>query len=101
MSDKRLIDSLPPAIRPWVEKGVAWVKGLSRSAKILAASTAVVLALISGWTAFRSSNPPYSVLFSNLERDDAAAVVAKLKEMKVPYRLEGDGATIEVPEEKA
>ena len=52
-------------------------------------------------SAVRASIPPYTVLFSNLDRDDASAVVAKLKEMKVPFRLEADGAIIEVPEEKA
>ncbi|HVH41100.1 MAG TPA: flagellar basal-body MS-ring/collar protein FliF, partial [Labilithrix sp.] len=101
MSDKRLIDSLPAPVRPLVEKVVAGVKGLSRPAKIVIVTTTLVLVAFGAWSGFRSSNPPYAVLFNNLDRDDAAAVVAKLKEMKVPYRLEGDGSVIEVPEEKA
>jgi flagellar M-ring protein FliF len=101
MSDKRLVDSLPAPLRPWAAKAIGWVSALSRSAKILVASTALVLVAFAGFFALRSSNPAYTVLYSNLDRDDAAAVVAKLKEMKVPYRVEGDGAVIEVPEDKA
>jgi flagellar M-ring protein FliF len=39
----------------------------------------------------------YAVMFTNLSQDDAAAIVAKLKSKKVPYRLEAGGATILVP----
>lgn len=101
MSDKPLIDSLPAPLRSWVEKGITWAKGLSRPARVLFITTALALVVVGGFIAHRSSNPPYTVLYSNLDRDDAAAVVAKLKEMKVPYRVEAEGAVIEVPEEKA
>jgi len=36
------------------------------------------------------------VLYSQLNMQDAGAVVAKLKEMKIPYTLKGDGTTIQV-----
>lgn len=101
MSDKRLIDSLPAPLRPWAAKAAAWVKGLSRSARIFVLTTTLALAAVGGFFGLRTSNPPFVVLYSNLDRDDAAAVVAKLKEMKVPYRLEADGAIIEVPEASA
>lgn len=96
-----MLNYLPAAVRPHVERALSFVSGMSRPAKILAASTLVTALLIGGYISVRSANPPYAVLFSNLERDDASSVVAKLKEMKVPYRLEGDGATIEVPEAQA
>src|SRR5215213_8121667 len=38
----------------------------------------------------------YQTLFSNLDAQDAAAVTAELDKMKVPYRVAGDGTTIEV-----
>ena len=44
------------------------------------------------------SSDLWGVLFSQLERDDAAALVAKLRELKVPYRLRDEGAAIDVPE---
>jgi len=102
MSDKRsMIESLPPPLRLWAEKAAASIKGLSRSARIFAVTTALALVALGGFFALRTSSQPYAVLYSNLDRDDAAAVVAKLKEMKVPYRLVGDGAVIEVPEDQA
>lgn len=47
-----------------------------------------------------ASKPRMSVLFSGLEREDAGAIVQKLTEQKVPYRLSADGTTIEVPANK-
>ncbi len=39
----------------------------------------------------------YQVLFSRLSSEDAAAVVEKLKERRVPYRLAANGSTVLVP----
>ncbi len=47
-----------------------------------------------GWWA---STPSYATLYSNIASDDAAAVVQKLDEFKIPYRLTRGGNTIEVP----
>lgn len=44
-----------------------------------------------------AQTPDYGVLFSGLADDDASAIVAKLKEMKVPYQLDNGGTTIRVP----
>ena len=45
----------------------------------------------------RGRDPAYAMLYSNLEEQDAAAVVAKLRETRVPFRLEADGSQIWVP----
>lgn len=42
----------------------------------------------------------YVPLFTNLEMREAAEIVAKLKEQKVPYQLVADGTTILVPEKR-
>lgn len=42
----------------------------------------------------------YSPLFFGLSVEDASMIVAKLKEQKVPYRLEAGGTAIYVPKEK-
>lgn len=47
-----------------------------------------------------ASRPRMSVLFSGLEKEDAGAIVQKLTERKVPYKLSADGGTIEVPASK-
>ncbi|NLW07554.1 MAG: flagellar M-ring protein FliF [Clostridia bacterium] len=44
--------------------------------------------------------PQYVPIFSNLQQRDAAAVVEKLKELDVPYRLAGEGTTILVPKDQ-
>ena len=45
-----------------------------------------------------ASNPAYSVAYSGLSEENGGAVIAKLKEMNVPYKLEAPG-TILVPSE--
>ncbi|MBI5524338.1 MAG: flagellar M-ring protein FliF [Desulfarculus sp.] len=45
------------------------------------------------------NQPEYQTLYAGMAQRDASQVVAKLKDLKVPYRLEGDGGTIKVPQE--
>jgi len=42
----------------------------------------------------------YQPLFSGLTTEDASAVVSRLKEQKIPYKLGANGTTISVPAEK-
>ncbi len=46
------------------------------------------------------SRERYSVLFSDLTTEDAAAIVEKLDKQQVPYKLDGDGTIIRVPEDR-
>ncbi len=91
---------LPPPVRAVVDKGRGWWEGLSRPARILIVSTTVMAALIVGFVGYTQTHEPYAVLFSQLDQDDAAATVAKLKELKAPYQLEAGSSTILVPESK-
>ncbi|MCE5198755.1 MAG: flagellar basal-body MS-ring/collar protein FliF [Armatimonadota bacterium] len=61
------------------------------------AALSVVLMIFVGMAA---TKPRMSVLFSGLGQEDAGAIVQKLSEQKVPYKLSGDGSTVEVPENK-
>lgn len=54
-----------------------------------------VLALL--FLLLMSSPGEYGVLFANLTQEDAAAIVAKLRNKKIPYRLEAGGTTVLVP----
>ncbi len=47
-----------------------------------------------------ASKPVYDVLFTNLDMDDAAKVIAKLKEDRIPFRTQANGGIIEVPRDK-
>lgn len=65
---------------------------------MVAGLAVVLVGLLSlGWLYFgRGQN--YSVLFSNLSPEDAAAVTQHLKDDKVPYHLSTDGKTVYVPD---
>ncbi|MDN5346744.1 MAG: flagellar M-ring protein FliF [Clostridia bacterium] len=84
----------------WLGQLKNWWSGLPRGKKsaLLVLLLSVVLAAIFAWQSFAQAQ--YATLFAGLEPRDAAAVVEKLKEMKVPYQLAGEGGTILVPKEK-
>lgn len=60
---------------------------------IFVVSLFVVLAL---W----SNRPDYALLYSKLDQSDAAVIIEKLRDMKVPYQLKDSGRVIYVPSEK-
>lgn len=84
--------------RALFERARAKLAELPRPARVLAISTALAAVALFAYFGWKSTDVQWAVLYSNLDQDDAAAVVAKLKEMKTPYRVEGDGGTIEVPQ---
>jgi flagellar M-ring protein FliF len=49
---------------------------------------------------FWANQVDYQALFNNLSPEDGAAIVARLKEKKVPFKVEGNGTSILVPAEK-
>lgn len=69
-----------------------------QKARLLVAVLAVG-GLVWGLTSY-AGRVRYGVLFSNLRGDDAAPIVAALKEKKVPYRLTEGGGAVEVPIER-
>lgn len=77
---------------------IDWVKGLSLTKKLMffGGITLAISALILSVIIIQA--PSYSVLFSNLTDEDAGLIVQKLKEQKIPYRL--DGNVIKVPHDK-
>lgn len=50
--------------------------------------------------AYFTNQEDYRVLFSNLTREDASAIVTKLKERKIPYQVSPSGETISAPSEQ-
>lgn len=76
------------------------VRSLSPSMQILllVVVSGAGAALVAGF--LWSQQPEMQVLFSNLTQEDAGAIVAKLKEQKVPYALEGHGGMILVPTDR-
>ena len=58
-----------------------------------------VLGLIS-WLAIRASQPVMGLLYADLEQRDAGQVIAALDRARVPYRVEGNGTRIMVPDDQ-
>src|SRR5690349_14981537 len=72
--------------RRWVETGRPARTGLVVG--VLAIVLLVGAALYAVW------RTDYQTLFSDLDPQDAASIVAELDRMKVPYRLAGDGTAV-------
>lgn len=92
---------LPKPVMAAIASAKAWFYALSRPARVLIATTAAAAVLIGGAVLFQRANEPWAPLFSQLDGEDASAIIAKLKEMKVPYQVEADGTTVAVPESRA
>jgi flagellar M-ring protein FliF len=71
---------------------------LKQKISLVVVAAAVISGLVyfTRWSAERDFTP----LFTNLSAEDAGAVVTKLKESGVEYRLSADGGTIKVPSAK-
>ena len=68
----------------------------------LAAIAVVTLSLLGffGFLTTRISSSPYSLLYSEMEQQDAAAISQKLDAMKIPYEVSSNGNSIKVPSEQ-
>ena len=70
---------------------------LGAGQRILVVAFVAMAVVVVSFGAMVASRPRMSVLFSGLELEDAGAIVKKLDDEKVSYKLSGDGTTIEVP----
>jgi len=73
---------------------------LSPGQRLVVAAFGAVSAVAVVLIGMAASKPRMSVLFSGLASEDGGAIVQKLTEQKVAYRLSADGGTIEVPANK-
>lgn len=65
--------------------------------KLALGAVALLSLVFFGVIIAQSGKADYRLLFANLSETDAAAVVERLKEQKVPYRLEAGGTAVHVP----
>ena len=98
MSEQPRVPASIEALKSAWAKVAAFAFALPKPAKIFAVTTVLAAIVIGAWLGLRTVYEPYSVLFSQLDDQDAAAVVAKLKELKVPYRINSERGSIDVPE---
>lgn len=69
----------------------------SRRIMVLGGTAAVLAAFI--FLMLWANKPEYETVYAQLSQEDAGAIVAKLKERKIPYQLTGNGTVIQVPKE--
>ena len=68
--------------------------------KILIIGSVAATVILLGILMFFLNEPNFSPLYSNLAEDDASKVVNYLNTEKIPYKIDNNGKTIEVPKEK-
>ncbi|MCS6803387.1 MAG: flagellar basal-body MS-ring/collar protein FliF [Chloroflexota bacterium] len=73
---------------------------LSLAQRLSLAAVAVITAGVLVYFVVTAFQPTYAVAFTKLSEEDAGQIVAKLKELKVPYELADGGTTIKVPANK-
>lgn len=76
---------------------VNFLKLLPLSKKISIAFMIMLLAAGFSFMFVLANQVEYRVLFSSLSAKDADAIITKLKEKNVPYKIEGSGSLISVP----
>lgn len=78
----------------------AWAElGRTRQLIVGGIGAALVLGIIAA--TFYVQRPQQIALYSNLNDQDASAIITKLKDLKVPYIVSDGGGTISVPQEQA
>ncbi|MDY0361071.1 MAG: flagellar basal-body MS-ring/collar protein FliF [Desulforegulaceae bacterium] len=87
-------------MNPVIEQIVNIYKNMPMPRKIIAGSVIVLVITGFAFMFYAANKTEFLPLYSGLSGEDASAVVQKLKETNVPYKLKDSGATIVVPSEK-
>src|ERR1700744_2440624 len=68
----------------------------------LAAIAVVLLSLLGmlGFITTRVSTSPLSLLYTELDQHDSAAIAQKLEGLKIPYEVDSSGSLIRVPSDQ-
>ncbi len=80
-----------------LERVREWWQTSDRQTRLIAVGSAVGLVVVMIALSFWATQPEWDVLYTGLSPTDSGAIVARLKQAKVPYRLSAGGSTIEVP----
>lgn len=79
----------------WKEQSLRLWQNLSNRQKyVIIGLASLLFVIILVWSYWLSARPDNVPLFTGLDAKDAGEVVAKLKEMKVPYEIQNNGSAI-------
>ncbi len=84
----------------WKQQLIEIWQGLSKKQRGIIIGSVILVLLGMGMLINWASNPHYMPLFTDLSSQDAGAVVEKLQEKNIEYRLEDGGSTIVVPQKE-
>jgi len=88
-------------IRSFKEKVEKFIRDNANPKNIVLALSALTLvSFLAFLTLQRGGEGNYAVLYTHLSPDDAGAILSVLQEERIPYRVEGEGSIILVPEDK-
>ena len=73
---------------------------LSRAKRVMLVLLTCAVLVGSSATAVLGSRISYQYLYTDLSQEDAAGIVAKLNELKIPHEIEAGGSAILVPREQ-
>ena len=79
---------------------VAQLRGLGLWRLAALAGTACLVLGLIFWLIIRASQPVMGLLYADLDQRDAGQVIAALDRARVPYRIEGNGSRIMVPDDQ-
>ena len=87
-------------IRQLLEQLKTLLLNLSPAKRITLA--ALILGTLAGFSILMlwTGRADFQPLYTNLQVEDAGIILSKLKELKIPYRIESNGSTILIPQEK-
>ena len=80
---------------------LASLRALGPGRLLVLSATGLALLAFFAYLILRAIEPPYTLLFGSLELDDSAQIVGRLEALGVPFRLQGDGNAIMVPDDQA
>jgi flagellar M-ring protein FliF len=88
------------ALRAFLKQVATFWKGLPTPKRIALVSITGLALLVMLLVVVVGNQKTYGYLYTNLEPQDASAIVEKLKATQVPHRLDADGRGILVPEDR-
>lgn len=88
------------AVRAFLKQVAAFWAALSTARRLALVGITSIVLIVLLMVSYLGNRKTYAYLYTNLEPQDAAAIVEKLKSTQVPYRIDADGRSIQVPEER-
>lgn len=93
---KNVSEAKPSRFNAWLKRATALFMKLPLPGRIALAATAIGAIIAIGYFSIAPRLVDYKVLYTELEAEDAGAIVEELKKREAKYRLKQGGSTIEV-----